>query len=206
MDAEAFWSLKRTTAPQVVFETIVPTLPVKLPSLTVARPVNVHILGAGGGVWATQLVDGRTHVTPGSASNAICQVAFDKRHLREIVGGALRDRGLTIMARLGRARQLPDLSRLAFDPVKAVRCADLVGSVAINVHDRALGDTYRYVITFGTGAPDYDTATTTLTIDADEAIEWIVNRVSPKQLLKAKGVRIEGDLSLPLKALQQLLD
>jgi len=206
MDADAFWSIKRTTAPKKLFEQIVPVLPIALPAVTVPQPVNVHVLGPGGGVWATQLVAGRTVVTPGAASNAICQIALHKRHLREIVGGAVRERALKIMARLGRARQVPDLSRLPIDPEKAVKVGALQGSVALVVRDREFDDSYRYVVTFGTGEPSYDTATTTVTIDADEAIGWVVDQVSPKQLLKAKGVRIEGDLSLPLKALQLLLD
>ena len=45
-----------------------------------------------------------------------------------------------------------------------------------------------------------------MTVDADEAIDWVVKRIEPKQLLKAKGVRIEGDLTLPLRALQLLFD
>ena len=49
MDAEAFWSIRRTTSPQKLFETIVPALPVRLPDVTVPRPVNVHVLGPGGG-------------------------------------------------------------------------------------------------------------------------------------------------------------
>ncbi len=206
MDAAEFWSLKRTTAPKKLFEQIVPNLPVPLPPVTVPLPVNVHVLGPGGGVWASQLVDGVNVVTPGPADNAICQVALHKKHLREIVGGALRDRGVTVMSRLGRAGQLPNLSRVPLDPARAVSVQKLTGSVALNVRDRELGDTYRYVFTFGNAAPDYDTATTTVTIDADEAVEWIVNKVHPKQLLKARGVRIEGDLSLPVKALQALLD
>jgi len=206
MDAEAFWSIRRTTSPQKLFETIVPALPVRLPDVTVPRPVNVHVLGPGGGVWATQLVAGRTQVTPGTADDAICQVALHKKHLREIVGGSLRDRGLQIMAKLGKARQIPDLSRAPLDPARVVKVASLEGSIAVNVKDRGYGDTYRYVVTFGSGAPDYDTATTTVTVDADEAIDWVVKRIEPKQLLKAKGVRIEGDLTLPLRALQLLFD
>lgn len=206
MDAETFWSLKRTTPPKKLFEQIVPELPVLLPGMTVPRPANVHVLGPGGGVWATQLVDGRTQVTAGAAPDAICQVALHKRHLREIVGGALRDRGLQVMAKLGRPRQLPDLSDLPVDPARVVRLAELSGSVALNVVDREYGDTYRYVLTFGSGEPAYDEATTTITIDADEAVGWVVAQISPKQLLRAKGVRIEGDLSLPLKALQLLFD
>ncbi|MCO4760011.1 MAG: hypothetical protein KC502_00785 [Myxococcales bacterium] len=205
MNAEQFWTLKRTLAPKKLFEEVIEALPVPLPPVTVDQPVNVHILGSGGGVWALQLVDGHTQVTPGAAPNAICQVAFHKRHLREIVGGALRERGLTLMARLGKARQIPDLSRLPLDPARALSCAHLTGSIAIDVHDRGFSDTYRYVVTFGSGAPDYETATTTLTIDADEPIEWVVNRIAPKAVLKAKGVRIAGDVALPLKVVQALI-
>ena len=110
------------------------------------------------------------------------------------------------MAKLGKARQIPDLSRAPLDPARVVKVASLEGSIAVNVKDRGYGDTYRYVVTFGSGAPDYDTATTTVTVDADEAIDWVVKRIEPKQLLKAKGVRIEGDLTLPLRALQLLFD
>ena len=110
------------------------------------------------------------------------------------------------MARLGRPRQIPDLSDAPLDPAKVVRVGELQGSVALNILDPAFGDTYRYVVTFGSGEPDYETATTTLTINADEAVGWVVDQISPKQLLRAKGVRIEGDLSLPLRAIQLLLD
>ena len=204
MDAEAFWSVKRSTRPKVLLEEMLPQVPVRLPPVTVDRPCNVHIEGVG--TWAVQLVDGRPSVTPGAAEDAVGQLHLDRRALREVVAGALRDRGLVVMERLGRPRQVPDLSRLKVDVQRLLRCAELDGSVAVEVHDREYDDVYRFTWTFGAGEPVTGEVTTTVRVDADAPIDWVVQRMEPLQLLKAKGVRVDGDLSLPMKALRLLFD
>ena len=202
MDAQTFWSLKRTTSPQRLFEEVVPALPDIFPVVTIARPVNVHILGPGGGVWSVQLVDGRLVVGRGGAGDALCQIAMDRKHLREVVGGALRDAGLRVMAELGRPRQLTNLKRLTVESDRWVQLAELSGSVAIEIEDRRLRDRYRYVITFGCGSPDYERTRTSLRFDLDQLVLWSAQQQRPVTVMRGGRIRIEGDLSLAIKAVR----
>ncbi len=202
IDAATFWSLPRSTRPAKLFEEILPEIPALMPVVTLPQPANVHVLGGGGGVWNVRLVDGRAEVGVGEADDAIAAVAFTRKHLREIVGGALHHKGVELMKRLGRPGRFPDLSRLPVDPSRTEAVASLRGSVAIEVHDRTYRESYRFVITLGGGEPAYDQATTTVRVDADEVVDQLVAGVSIAALLKGSRVRIEGDLGLPLQALR----
>lgn len=205
MDARTFWSLKRTTSPQHLFETIVPALPDIFPDVTIDRPVNVHVLGGGGGVWSVQLVQGRLVVERGAAADALAQVAMDRKHLREIVGGALRDAGLRLMAEQGRPGQLPDLTEMPLEPQKWLRLSELNGSVAIEIEDRRFRDRYLYVVTFGCGEPDYEQVTTHLRFDLEELVRWGAQKKRPVTVLRGGRIRVEGDLALAIEALRMAL-
>ncbi len=205
MDARTFWTLKRTTSPQSVFEEIVPALPDIFPVVTIGCPVNIHVLGVGGGVWSAQLIEGRLRVRRGAADDALCQIAMDRKHLREVVGGALRDAGLRVMAELGRPGQLPDLKQVPVDPQKWLQLAGLSGSVAIEIEDRQFRERYRYVITFGRGSPDYERATTSLRFDLEQMVRWSAQRQRPVTILRGGRIRVEGDLALAIRAARMAL-
>lgn len=201
IDAETFWSLPRSTKPRVLLEEILPEIPALAGVFSIDVPSSVHVLGSGGGEWSVLIVDGRAVVTPGVADQVITRVSFSRRHLREVVGGALHERGLKLMERLGKPRAFPDLSVFPIDPSRVQAVAATSGSIAIEVHDRDMRESYRFVISFGSGPPVYDTATTTVHVDVDEVLEQISSGASIASLLKGTRARLEGDISLPLKVL-----
>lgn len=205
IDAETFWSLKRNTRPATLFTEVVPDLPPFLPAFTASRPVNVHVRGADGGVWWVRQVGGRLESGAGAAAHAVCQVMLERSSLKELIGGSLRDRGLQIMAALGQPRQIPDLRRLPVDDQSLLAIANLPGSVAVQATDRELRETHRFVFTFGAGTPAWEQASTTVSYDVDDQVTWLTRRMSPIAMLRSGRVRLEGDLSLPVRALQALL-
>ena len=202
IDAETFWSLPRSTKPRALFEEILPEIPALAGVFTIKTPTSVHVLGSGGGEWSVSIVDGRAVITPGAAEKVITRVSFSRRHLREVVGGALHDRGLKLMERLGKPRAFPDLSVFPVDPSRVEAVAATSGSIAIEVHDRDMRESYRFVISFGSGPPAYDTAVTTVHVDADEVLEQVASGASIAALLKGTRARLEGDIALPLRALR----
>lgn len=205
MDANTFWTLPRRLTPTRVIAEVLPELPDIFPVLTIARPTNLHISGSGGGVWALHLVDGRLRAEVGPAANALCQVACARSAFAALVGGALRDRGLEVMRRMGRAGELPDLRALPVDPAHLEAVSRLQGSVAIEVEDRPMREVHRFVITFGSGLTGLERATTTVRFDVDDWVGWTVERRPPIGVLRGGRVRVAGDLSLPVQALQALL-
>ncbi|MEY3012259.1 MAG: hypothetical protein RIT45_994 [Pseudomonadota bacterium] len=206
MQAEAFWDLPRSTRPEKLFLEIVPTSPVRLPKATLSLPTNVEVCGTGGGTWSGRLVDGAIEMREGAQHPALCSVVLERGTLREAIAGALRDRALTVMERLGKPRAIPNLSRLPVREDRAVALARLQGSIAIEIADRSFGEVHRVVVTFGDAPPQFEQATTTVRVDADEVVEWIATRADPRAILRGGRVRVEGDLTLPTRALALLLD
>lgn len=206
MNADEFWDLPRSTRPDKLFLEIAPASPIKLPRATLTLPTNFVVRGAGGGAWSGRLVDGRVETVAGAQTPAACTVTLERSTLREFVAGALRDRGLKVMERLGRPRAIPDLSRLPVRDDRAQALARLQGSIAIEIADRAFGEVHRVVVTFGDAAPVFEQATTTVRVDADEVVEWIATRADPRTILRGGRVRVDGDLALPTRALSLLLD
>ncbi|GEM_PF-3590673 len=202
IDAETFWSLPRSTKPRKAFEEILPNLPALLPDLTIDGSFSFHVCGSGGGEWSGTVTNGLWTVVAGAADDALVRISLTRRHLREVIGGALRERGLTVMKRLGKPRQFPDLGVLPIDPARAPDVAKIPGSIAVEIHDRDVRESYRFVLSFGNGPAVYDNATTTLHVDADEIVEQALAGASMAALIKGSRVRIEGDISLPLRALQ----
>lgn len=206
MPVHPFFALPRTTRPADWFERILPTLQVSLPLVTVQQAVVYHVLGAGGGVWSVSLQEGRLRTQPGATVGAVLQVSMTSGHFREALTGALRDRACAVLQRLGLPLDLPDFTQLPVDPVGvAQRLARLQGSLAVEVADRELADRYRYVLTFGAGPAAYDTATTTLEIDADDLAALATAGTPPLKVLASGKLRIRGDADLPLRVLRAAL-
>ncbi len=206
MNAEEFWNLPRSAAPTKVFLELAPALPVRLPAATLQQGVVIEVRGAGGGVWSGRLVDGRLQTQEGASADPICRVVLERGTLRELVAGSLRDRGLQIMEKLGRPRAAPDFSRLPVRDDRARALTGLQGSVALDIVDRRFGETLRVVFTFGAGPAAFETASATVTVDADEAVTWIAGRIDPRVILKSGRLRVDGDLSLLTRALGLLLE
>ncbi len=205
MDAQRFWSLSRRLKPAIVFTEVLADLPDILPDVTVSRSINAHVRGNGGGVWALRLVGGRCEVVPGGVTDALCQISCERSAFKEVIGGALRDRALKVMAAVGRPGQLPDLRRLPVEVERIEAIGSISGSVAIEVEDRDMREVHRFVVTFGSGPPEFETATTTVRYDVDEWVNWTAQRRPPIGVLRSGKVRISGDLSLPVRALRALL-
>jgi hypothetical protein len=206
MSAHPLFALPRTTRPADWFERLLPTAQVSLPLVTVQQAVVYHVLGAGGGTWSVFLHQGRLRTQPGATADAVLQVCMTAAHFREALTGALRDRACAVLNRLGLPLDLPDFARLPIDLAGvAQRLARLQGSLAVEVADRELADRYRYVITFGAGPAAYDTASTTLEIDADDLAAMVTSRTPPLKVLASGKLRIRGDADLPLRVLRAAL-
>lgn len=202
IDAETFWTLPRGSKPATLFTEILPQIPPLAGIFTLNVPSSVHVLGSGGGEWSVSIADGVAVVEEGAAADVVTRVSLSRKHLREVVGGALRERGVALMKRLGKPGAFPDLTILPVDPSRLTAVAAIGGSIAIEVHDRDVRDSYRFVVSFGSGPAQYDNATTTVHIDADEVVDQVVAGASISALLKGSRVRVEGDLGLPLRALR----
>ncbi len=205
MDLHAFWNLPRSTTPKTWYEEIVPVVPLVLPAIDVPWPVVYHVDGSGGGSWTVTVAAGRAQVAVGGHDAPIAQVRMRRSDLRELVGGFLRDRLRDAVDRLGVGLDLAGMGAPAIETARLKRLADLSGSVGIEVRDRRLGDSARFVVTFGSGDPAWETPTTELTIEAGHLVEWIVGRVHPRQILTGGRLRLAGEVALPTRALGLLL-
>lgn len=199
--ADPFFALPRTTRPADWFERILPTLPLRLPQVTMEHAIVYHVLGAGGGTWSVRLDEGRLLVFGGRAPLVLCQLSMTAAHLREAIAGSLRERFKTVLQRQGRPPVVPDLSQLPHDPARVVAAAALQGSIACEIVDRDYDDRYRYVVTFGPGQPAYDQATTTVEVDADDLVTLAGARTPPWQVLVSGKLRVRGDAGLPGRVL-----
>lgn len=205
MSGDPFFSLPRYVHPREWFETILPALPLRLPAITIPHAITYHVMGPGGGVWSVQLVDGHLQTREGWAERTAVQVAMTVPHLREALTGALRNRFADALRGAGRPLVLPDLTTLPVDAARMQALSSVVGTLAVDVVDRKFSDKYRYVFTFGSHMAAFDTASTTLEIDADDLVQLLLERGSPWQLLKGPRVRIKGDMDRPAEVLRALL-
>jgi len=204
-DLDTLWNLPRSTSPQRWYEEIVPDLPLVVPAIDVPWPVAYHVDGSGGGIWTATVAQGRVQVVAGLQGTPIVQLRMGRSDLRELLSGFLRDRLRLAVERLGVGLDLHGLPAPSFNPARLERLAELHGSIGIEIRERRLGDSARFVVTFGAGAPAWESPTTQLTIDADELVEWIVRRVHPRQILMSGRVRLVGEVALPTRALGLLL-
>ncbi|HAN31922.1 MAG TPA: hypothetical protein DCQ06_10030 [Myxococcales bacterium] len=202
MDAQEFWSVKRSTRPRVVMEELLEKIPLRLPNITLQQGVNVHVPGQG--QWTVSLKRGRPQVSVGAAHDALGQLVVQRRTFREVVSGAIRDRALEVMLQLGRPRQLPDFSHIKVDLSRLRKCADLDGSIALEIYDKEFDETYRLIWIFGSTTEIDTEVTTTVRVGIDTPVQWIVQGQDPLHLMNSSDVRVEGELSLPVRALRIL--
>lgn len=204
MTVDPFFAVPRTTRPADWFERILPSLPLRLPALTLAESITYHVIGTGGGVWTVGLDAGKVRVQAGKVGVVSAQVAMSSAHFREAVAGALRDRLAQVLAKLGQPVALPDFSGVPHDPSRIAAVAALRGSVAVEIGDRDMGDKYRYVLTLGDGPVAFDDATTTIEVDADDLAALGSARTPPLKVLTSGKLRLAGDASLPMRLLTAL--
>ncbi len=200
-----YFALPRTTRPADWFGRVLPGLPLRLPPLTLSHSAVFHVTGAGGGTWSHQLQAGRVVVTPGVVGPVATQTTMSAAHFRELLFGAVRERHVQVLRKLGLPIAIPDASRLPVDPARVVALAALKGTLAIDLHDRELDDTYRIAITFGGGPTAPDRPDTTLEVDLDDAATLVAARTPPFKLLASGKLRIRGDADLPMRALTAAL-
>lgn len=202
---DAFFSLPRTTRPADWFERILPSLPLRLPAVTVPHAVAYHVSGAGGGTWSVWLDDGRLRSQVGLAPLVAVQLSMSTADWREAVVGGLRQRLAEVLRRLGKPVALPSLAWLPLDPARVAALATQRGSLACEIRDRDVDETYRFVLTVGAGPAASEKADCTVQIDADDLVTLAAARTSPWQALAGGRVRLAGDAGLPTRLLATVL-
>ena len=205
MTVDPFFAVPRTTRPADWFERILPTLPLRLPPITLPQAMVYHVMGPGGGVWTVGLKDGKPQIAAGKVGPISAQIAMTAAHFREAVAGALRDRLKKILEKQGRPIALPDASMLPHDPARIAAVSALRGSVAFELSDRDMGEKYRYVLTLGDGPVAFETANTTIEVDLDDLVALASVRTPPFKVLASGKLRVRGDADLPMRALTTLL-
>ena len=200
---DADFSLPRSLKPAVFFERHLPTLPLRLPAISLPDRVVYHVQGAG--VWSVALVDGRVDVQPGVVGPIGLQISATEAHFREAVTGSLRERQIEVLKRQGQPVEVPDLRGLRVDVARLKAAIAVGGSLALVIHDREYGDRYRYVLTIGAGPAAYEKATTTIEVDADDLVALGAARTPPMGVLVSGKLRLAGDIGLPGRLLSALL-
>jgi len=152
-----------------------------------------------------QMQNGQPITQKGLAANVVAHLSMNSGHFREAIAGALRERLGTALQKLGKAKELPDMSRQKVDATRLAAVVRIPGSLAIVVHDTHFGDTYRYVLTIGGNSPDYDKAQTTIEVDLDDLLALAVARTPPLQMLVSGKLKLAGDAGLPQRWLLALL-
>lgn len=203
--SDAFFALPRSTRPVDWFERILPTLPLKLPRVSLDHAIVYHVHGAGGGTWSVRLHEGQLLAMVGTAPIIGAQVSMTSAHFREALTGALRERIRGVLQKQGRPIALPDLTNIPHDPERVAAVAALGGSIALEIGDREYSDTYRYVFTFGGGPAAFEQATSTVEVDAGDLATLAVAQTPPLQVLVSGKLRIRGNADLPSRALGLLV-
>ncbi len=201
LSLDPFFSLPRTTRPADWFQRILPTLPWKLPRVSLDHALVYHVHGAGGGIWSVRLHEGQLLAMQGMAPIVGVQVSMTSAHFREALTGALRERVREVLRKQGRPIALPDLTHVPHEPARLAAVAALGGSIALQIADREYGETYRYVFTLGGGPAAFETATTTIDVDAGDLASLAAARTPPLQVLVSGKLRIQGDAGLPTRVI-----
>ncbi|MBM4341877.1 MAG: SCP2 sterol-binding domain-containing protein [Deltaproteobacteria bacterium] len=202
---DTYFALPRATRPADWFGRILPGLPLRLPPISLSHSAVFHITGPVGGTWTQQLLAGRLVVSPGVVGPVATQTTVTAAHFRELLFGAVRDRHVQVLHKLGLPVAIPDVSRVPVDPARVAALANLRGTLAIDLYDRHLDDTYRIAITFGGGPTAHAAPDTVVETDLDDLATLVAARTPPLQLLTSGKLRIRGDADLPVRALTTAL-
>ncbi len=202
---DPYFSLPRTTRPSEWFEKILPTLALRLPVDAQTPWAAVHVLGAGGGTWAVRVTAGQLQVQRGLPAEVLSQWSMTSGHFREALAGALRDRTAGVLTKLGLPLALPDLSRAPLNQLGWQALATVQGSLAFQLADRKVADSYRYVLTLGSGQAAFDKADAQIDVDLDDLAALAAARTPPLRLLASGKLRVQGNSELPMRALTALL-
>ncbi len=202
---DTYFALPRTTRPVDWFGRILPELPLRLPALTLSHSAVFHVTGVGGGTWSHQLQNGRIVVTPGMVGPVATQTTISAAHFRELLFGAVRDRHVQVLRKLGLPLAIPDASRLPVVPAHIAAVAGISGTLLIALRDRDLDDTYRLALTFGGGPTAPERPDATIEVDLDDLTALVAARTPPFKLLTSGKLRISGDTNLPLRAMSAAL-
>lgn len=202
---DPFFSLPRTTRPAEWFDKILPSLPLRLPAGAETPWSAVHVHGVGGGTWSVRLAAGQVQVQRGMPNSVVSQWSMTTGHFREALAGALRDRTAGVLAKLGMPVALPDLSGARLQQLNWQGLAAIQGSLAFQLADRQVAETYRYVLTLGSGPAAFDKADTAIDVDLDDLATLAAARTPPLRLLASGKLRVQGNSELPMRALTALL-
>lgn len=154
----------------------------------------IHVSGDGGGVWAMGFVGGRLTIEQGSAQSAPLQVSMSADDLRAFVAGSVRD---AIKAKAGGrsidGKQLAKIFRITgkTEQVKAYS-----GDLALVVENGAAN--HRLTLTFGGGAPNTASPTTTISIALDDFLAMLGGELNPQAAFFAGKIRLDGDMNLAM--------
>lgn len=201
LSSDPFFALPRTTRPADWFQRILPTLPWKLPRVSLDHAMVFHVHGVGGGTWSVRLHEGQLIAMAGVAPIVGVQVSMSSAHFREALTGALRERVRGVLHKQGRPIALPDLTLVPHEPARVAAVAALGGSIALQIADREYGETYRYVFTLGGGPAAFEQATATVDVDAGDLATLAAARTPPFQVLVSGKLRIQGDVGLPARVI-----
>lgn len=154
----------------------------------------IHVSGDGGGVWAMGFVGGRLAIEQGAAQSAPLQVSMSADDLRAFVAGSVRD---AIKAKAGGrsidGKQLAKIFRITgkTEQVKAYS-----GDLALVVENGAAN--HRLTLTFGGGAPNTASPTTTISIALDDFLAMLGGELNPQAAFFAGKIRLDGDMNLAM--------
>ena len=198
-----YFALPRTTRPADWFERILPNLGLQLPQATLRHRVVLHITGVGGGSWSLGLTAGQLSVERGVVGPVAVQYTTSVAHFREAMFGAMRDRGVEVLQKLGLPLVLPSLRGLVLAQAQVDAVAQLSGTLTFALRDRRMDDTYTFTLTLGGGAPTAGPQAT-IAIDLDDLAALAAAKVPPLKIISSGKLRVMGDLDLPMRALTAL--
>lgn len=205
MTTANLFALPRTTKADAFFGHILPAVSLQLPAASVSHALVYTVDGPGGGTWSVRLHDGALQIASGTPWPIATQTVISGAHFREVVAGAVRDRLVQVLKKLGKPQDVPDLRGLPVEPKRVAALAAVQGSLRIVLRDRELDDSYQLTILFGTTPPPAGQPTCVLEVDLDDAAGLLAARTPPLQWFTTGKFRMQGDTSLPVRALGALL-
>jgi len=164
------------------------------PANAAPEKLVIHISGDAGGVWAMGFSGGRLAIEQGAAQSAPLQVSTSVEDMRAFVAGSVRD---AIKAKAGGrsidAKQVAKIFRITekTEQVKAYS-----GDLALVVENGAAN--HRLTLTFGGGAPNTASPTTTISIALEDFLAMLGGELNPQAAFFAGKIRLDGDMNLAM--------